>query len=198
MEVVVPFDVARERVREATAVRSTWLSSSVRALGARGLLDKYLSALPRDRYAEIAAPVGGVWLPIGLAMAHYRACDALSLAPADQLELGAAANGVTRTTSLRFESRLVRSDSDPWAAFQQLKRLWKQGWTGGDVCVARLGAKEAQVEFAGWPCSEIAFCRVAMRGLLGALARPFCTSLHARELIELWTPTSLVYSVRWA
>jgi len=197
MELVVPFDVPRERIKEATAVRSTWLSASVRALGGRGLLDRYLDVLPRHAYAQIAAPVAGAWLPIELALAHYRACEAMNLAPAEQLELGAAAIGVARSTSLRFESRLLREDSEPWAAFIQLKRLWKQGWTGGDVCVAKLGPREAQVEIAGWPCADIAYCRVGMRGLLAALVRPFCGSLHAREVAEQWSTTSVAYGLRW-
>jgi hypothetical protein len=60
------------------------------------------------------------------------------------------------------------------------------------------GGKEARVEIVGWPCARIAYCRVAMRGLLVGQTELFCTKAYASEVTSLCTATSLAYRVAWA
>src|SRR3954470_3313458 len=75
-------------VREATQFRSTWLTSSLRALRERQLLDPYFAHLPRSLHETVRASVAGTWLPIDVALAHYEACDSLKLPLSEQLAMG--------------------------------------------------------------------------------------------------------------
>src|SRR4051812_48379355 len=79
-EILVAFpEGSREAVRPTERFRSTWLASSLRSLRERGLIDAYVQHLPREHHEAILSSVAGTWLPIATGMAHYRACDALSL-----------------------------------------------------------------------------------------------------------------------
>ena len=77
-------------------------------------------------------------------------------------------------------------------------RLWTQVWRGGAVATFKLGPKEARVEIAGWPCSGISYCRLAMRGLLAGQTELFCRKAYVQELRPLCTNLTLGYRVAWA
>jgi len=199
VEPIVPFSTEKRLVPMASQFRSTWLTSSLRALRDRNLLDAYLRNLPTKYHDKVLGSVAGVWYPVEVAVAHYEACDALGLTSADQLEMGRTVTQFAHRTSYSLALRLATEVGvTPWACFAMQHRLWTQVWVGGAVGTFKLGPKEARVEIVGWPCSRIAYCRVAMRGLLVGQTELFCSKAFAREIPSLCTPTSLGYRVAWA
>ena len=64
-----------------TQFRSTWLTTSLAALKRRGLLPRYQEQLEPKYRVLIEEAVAGTWLPAAVAVAHYRAIDALGLLP---------------------------------------------------------------------------------------------------------------------
>jgi hypothetical protein len=183
----------------ATQFRSTWLSSSLRSLKERGLVDAYLERLPPDYHEAVLAPVAGVWLPITVAVAHYSACDALSLSTPDVLAIGREATSRVHGTLLSTFVRLARNAGiTPWTALPRLQELWSRIWIGGGVCVVKLGPKEARIEIAGWPCAKSTYCRVAMRGVLPGVLDLFCTKSYARDVPKLASDSTLAYVISWA
>src|SRR5207244_438298 len=133
-----------------------------------------------------------------VAVAHYRACDSLGLPTAEQLAIGAEVTMFAQKTSFRMTLRLAtEAGATPWSCFALQPKLWRTVWVGGDVAVYKLGPKEARVEIAGWPCAAIAYCRVAMRGMLTAQTQLFCKKAYVHEVSSLCGATTLAYRVAW-
>jgi hypothetical protein len=198
-EAIAPFALPKHLIRPATRFRSTWLTSSLRALRERNLEDAYFARLPRIHHQDVRASVAGVWLPIEVAEAHYEACDGLGIPASEVMEIGKAVTRFAHKTSYSFALRLVsEAGVTPWACFGIQQRLWTQVWLGGDVATFKIGPKEARVEIAGWPCSRFAYCRVAMRGLLIGQTELFCSKAYAHEIPSLCNRTMLGYRVAWA
>jgi hypothetical protein len=198
-EAVVPFATEKRFIPMATRFRSTWLTSSLRALRERGLFDAYLGHLPRQYHASVLDSVAGVWLDVAIAVAHYEACDALGLGASEQFDIGRTVTTFAHRTSYSLALRLATEVGvTPWACFTIQQRLWSQVWVGGAVGTFKLGPKEVRVEIAGWPCSRIPYCRIAMRGLLLGQTELFCSKAYVRELPGLCSATSLGYRVAWA
>lgn len=198
--VLVPFPGGnRARVPMATQFRSTWLSSSLRSLRERELLDTYLGHLPPRYHESVLAPVAGLWLPIEVAVAHYKACDALALSSVDVLAIGREATNRVHGTILSTFVRLARNAGiTPWMALPRMQELWARIWMGGGVSVIKLGPKEARIEIAGWPCAASPYCRIALRGVLPGIVDLFCMKSYARDLPKLATETTLGYVLSWA
>lgn len=189
----------RSFVREASQFRSTWLTSSLRALAARNLLDAYYEHLPKSFHDAVQTSVAGVWLPIDVAIHHYQACDALRLSVAEQVAIGREVTQFAHRTAYSMALRLATSAGvTPWACFSIQERLWRQVWVGGEVSSSRMGPKEAKLELRGWPCARIPYCRLAMRGLLAGQTELFCQKAYVNEISAECTPTSLAYRVAWA
>jgi hypothetical protein len=197
--VAFPDGVSRERVPVATSFRSTWLSSSLRALKERGLMDRYLAALPQEHHEAVLTTVAGVWLPTAVATAHYQACDALGLPEAEQIAIGAEVGRHAQGSVLGTAVRLARDAGvTPWTILTRFPQVWGRIWQGGGVAIYRLGPKDARVEIAGWPCARIPYLRIAMQGVVGGLIELFCRKAYVTPLSRLCGLNTLAYRISWA
>lgn len=200
-EVLVPFrnGATRDQVPVTTRFRSTWLSSSLRALRERELLDRYLSNLAPEYHEPVLSTVVGVWLPAEIGVAHYEACDRLGLGEPEQVAIGAEVGTHAQGTVLSVAVSLAKDAGvTPWTILTRLPTVWHRIWIGGDVAVIRLGPKDCRLEVAGWPCSAVRYTRVAMRGVVGGLVQLFSAKAYVRELPRLCTHLTLGYRVSWA
>jgi hypothetical protein len=198
-EVVLPFRVPKERVPIASSFRSTWLSSSILALRERGDYERYLSLLdPRYREA-ITSHVPQQWLPIDVALAHYRACGALDLS---REEIATRSLEITRRvhrTALALALRVARdAGASPWTIYGRLDRLWDRVWQGGGVAVTRTGPKDALIEVAGWPCAEQPYCRAAMPWVVTAVTELFCRKAFVIDVTRDGARNSIALRAQWA
>ncbi len=183
----------------ATNFRSTWLTSSVRAVRGRGRWDEYLAALPKEYHDAIQNTVAGVWLPVDVAVAHYDACDKLMFTPMELFAIGAEVHTYAQAGVFNMLVKLATgAGATPWTAFSQFNRLWSRVWIGGGVAVFKLGPKEARLEIAGWPCSRSTYIRHAMRGVVTGMVELFCTKAYMNDLPKLCSPTTLAYRCAWA
>jgi hypothetical protein len=190
---------ARSAVHMASQFRSTWLTSSIRALRERKLLDRYAQLLPAVHHEAVLGAVVGVWLPIEVALAHYAACDALELQTTDLIAIGRDATNHVHGTILGTFVRLAKGAGvTPWNVLVRLHDLWNRIWIGGGVSVVKLGPKEARIEIVAWPVANSRYCRVAMRGVVTSLIDLFCERSYAKEVTKFWTPTAVAYQVSWA
>jgi hypothetical protein len=200
-ELLVPFrgGFTRDEVPHTTQFRSTWLSSSLRALRERALIDRYLELLPKQHHDAVLSPVVGVWLPTEVAIAHYDACDALGLSDLELIAIGAEVGKHTQATVMGVAVSLAKGAGvTPWTIVTQLPNVWNRVWIGGAVAAYKLGPKDARIEIAGWPCSRMHYTRVAMRGVIGALVELFCQKAFVRDVPKICTPTTLGYRISWA
>lgn len=188
-----------DRIPIATKFRSTWLTSSLRALRARDLFPRYLAALPSEFHEAVLSSVAGTWLPMEVAMQHYAACDTLGLSPGELFDIGRETAVQVHATALSVAVRMARSaGASPWTIFAQLQRLWDRIWVGGAVGVLKAGPKEAITEIVSWPCARFAYTRGAMRGVLAGFCGLVTTRVYVTELARRCGPTTLGYRIAWA
>jgi hypothetical protein len=199
-EVFLPFPApTKEQVPVATRFRSTWLTSSLRAIKDRGRLDEYLVHLPREHHDVILNSVAAVWLPAGVALAHYDAADLLHFSPLELVAIGREVHTYAQASVFSMLVKLATGAGvTPWTALAQFRRLWERVWVGGGVGVFKTGPKEARLELVAWPCSRSMYVHHAMRGVVAGMLEVFCTKAYLTELPRYCTPTSLGYRCAWA
>jgi hypothetical protein len=199
-EIIVPLRVPREQLLPVTRVRSTLVLSSLQSLRVRGLFESYLGALDPAAHAPILEIVAGVWLDMDVALAHYRACDALGL-PADlQVAMGHDVSERVQGTVLGVTARAARGVGvTPWTGLTQTPRLWDRVFDGGGgIEVRKMGPKDAQVELVGLPLLDVAYFRHAYRGAFLAGLELFCRRAYVDELDERRAAMGAIYRVSWA
>jgi hypothetical protein len=200
-DLLVPFrgGALRTTVPLATRFRSTWLSSSIRALRERNLFETYLTHLPAEYHEAVLSAVVGVWLPVKVAEAHYDACDKLELTAQDLVAIGSAvglhAQGIVFSTAINLAKG---AGVTPWTVLPRLPEIWYRIWIGGGVAIYKLGPKDARLEIGGWTCARTTYCRVAMRGVIQGLTDLFCERAYVREVPSLCTKLTLGYRIAWA
>jgi hypothetical protein len=197
--VVVPLPSPRDRVRVATEVRSTLLCTSLKALRTRGYFSRYLDVLERPLHDTILSLVGGEWLPVDVAVAHYLACDRLELPLAVIEEIGSE---VGRRVNESVVSVLVRATRElgatPWSALAHLPKLNDRLFRGGAFTVIKSGPKDARIEWLGQPCARSTYFQRAFATHVASVCDLFCTKAYARRLPEGCSGTALAYRLSWA
>jgi hypothetical protein len=198
-ELHVPFPLPREQIARTTHFRSTWLGSSLQTLREVGHYPSYLAHLPESAREPIVEAVAGVWLPIDLGVAHYRACDSLGLGRHAAWDIGAIVSRRAQATSFAQITRLAKqADVTPWTAFTQLPRLWERIWRGGGVAVHRVGPKDAVIEIVEWSVAGIPYVRRGLQAVVHGIVEPFCAKAYVSEVAELASATSAGVRVQWA
>jgi hypothetical protein len=198
-EIVVPLRTSPHDITVVTRVRTTLVHSSRRALEKRELLAPYSARLTSAERSALENVMPGRWLATDLAMAHYRAVDALQLPLSVQLALGGSVadiiQGTLVATLLRMASQGLRLT--PWTGVNQYARIWDRLFMGGDLMVEKLGPREAVVTMYKLPLLGIPYFRVAMRGVqeIGLSAIYSWHKLHVSELGS--TESSAKYRLTW-
>jgi hypothetical protein len=197
-EVIVPFRTPPEHTPLVAEVRGALINTSILTLRAFDLYEAYLEHLrPKDR-EEIFSVVAGTWVPIDLALTHYRACEALELSPSRLFDIGFSAGGRVQGTVLGLVLRLAKNTgATVWTGLGQSQRLYDRVFNqGGGVTVVKLGPKEARLEYIQNPLCQMAYFRGGLRGIITAGCELFCRKAIVRETHA--TPTSVTYRVSWA
>jgi hypothetical protein len=200
-EVFVPLDVGpRGIVEPVTQIRSTHIAASVLALRSRGHFEAYVTHLPQALHEGILRSVPGTWLPIEMAVAHYRAAEAVGLTTEAQLEMG---RGVAEKIQNGLLGTLVRlaktAGVTPWTGLEYFPRLWQRTMIGGGVAVYRLGPKEARIECHGVPdLAELAYFRNGFRGMFASSGELFCSRVYVTDLIAFTLRKVIGFRVSWA
>jgi hypothetical protein len=197
-EVILPFRWSASEMKPATSWRSTWVVSSIQTLKARGHFERYSALLPPEHRDAILMSPAGVWLPIRVARAHYEACDQLRLPGEEIVAMGLASGeraqgGIVRT-ALRGATT---AGVTPWAIFPYVRTFWDRGADGGDVSVVKVGPKEASVEAIGCELLQVPYFRSALRGVLLAAVRKFCTRAYVTDVTPPGLRPSCTLLFQW-
>jgi hypothetical protein len=181
-EPIVPLPMARKDVPPVTEWRSTWVTSSLQTLRARGLFDRYVAALPEEYRDVLPLTVAGVWMPIATARAHYQACNALGFSQSEARDLGLAVGERAQGTILRTAVALVKGVGvDGWSLMNHVPRIWERGARGGAVGVYKVGPKEANVEVLGCELFDVPYFRAAYHGVVLGVLRLVTQQAYAHE-----------------
>jgi hypothetical protein len=198
-EAIVPFPVARELVPMGTEFKSTWLAGSIGVLKAHGAFERYVANLPGKYHEPILRSIAGTWLPAEVAVAHYRAIDALGISTPERIAWGKEITQHLKKTIFSVGFSAARDVGvTPWAILKLFPTSFTREWRGGAAAIFRVGPKDARVEIAGFPVSPIPHCRTGLRGVLAGMCELVCTKAYANEIKPLCTDTTLGYRVAWA
>lgn len=196
-ETLIPLPMGR--VPPVTAVRAQVLLTSTLVLRTHDLFDRYAANLaPADRSGIFALAAGG-WAPAELAVAHYRACDALGL---DDGRVTALSSEVAHVANRSTLSALARASRElgvtPWTALAMIEKLRAAQWRGGAFSVHKIGPKDARLEWHGQPCAASAYFRAGFAGVLTTMGGLFCERPWVRLIENRCTSSVASYRLAWA
>jgi hypothetical protein len=199
VEVLCGFSTRRDRVAVATQIRSTVLVSSQQSLRIRGAYDRYLDLVDPQHRAALAALVVGVWTPVPVAVAHYEACERLDFDTEALMAIGRDVEARLRKSILLNLAHVARDVGvGPFLVIGQAPKFWARTFVGSEVCVERLGPKDARFSIAGFPFAHLAYNRVTFRGILESLVGPFCQRAFVREAPECRGALCVGWRIAWA
>jgi hypothetical protein len=183
----------------ATQIRSTLLVSSQQSLRIRNAYDRYLDLVDPEARAALSNLVVGVWTPIPLAVAHYDACERLGFSTAELVSIGHDVEARLRKSILLNLAHVARGVGvTPLAVLSQSPKFWARTFVGSEVCVERLGPKDARFSIAGFPFAQIPYNRITFRGILESLVAPFCQRAFVRDAPECKGPLGVGWRIAWA
>ncbi len=176
-------------------VRGSLIASSLETLRQLGLFDRYIAHLPAEYHEQILYVIAASWVPIDVAMAHYRACDEMQLAESELHEIGQYVSKRIMGTFLGTLMRTATSVIAPGSALRYYPRLWDRLLMGGGCTVSTLGSNEARIESRGVAMFRYRYFRVAYTGLIRGAATVFRSSVQTR--IRSSTDNALTIDISW-
>lgn len=187
-------------IEPVSAVRSTLLQSSLATLKERGLGDRYFAKLDPSYHELIRNTLAPTWVPLDVAMAHYRACDALGLDREALMGIGQSVGDRIQGSYLGTIARGAKlAGITPWVLFRSFDRIWYRVFQGGAAGVTKVGPKDAIVEIERVPLARIEYFRIAFMGLFIAGAKFVgARSVHVDTVFGRCGPDRLTYRVAWA
>jgi hypothetical protein len=184
-------------LRPVTRTRSTVLLASRTSLVESGHGPRYDAALDLAARRALAEVVPGAWIPLDVARAHYRACDALDLSPNAIAVIGRSTNDkIKGTLSGTFVHVFQEAGGNPWSVLPHWQRFWDRGYDGGVLRVTKLGPKDARVDVVGCSLCDSHYFRHALRGLSNGFIELFCKRAYATEIGSSLDGVS--YRYQWA
>lgn len=180
MEVYVPFKNGGTKCAPVHEVRSAMVVPAIQALRARSLYDRYLENLSGPVRERIVSMTAGDWIPVGLALDHYRAVDRLALDTATIEGIGGEVADRMNRSVLSVAVKASRhAGVTPWSALSLAHRVNDVNWRGGDIAVWKLGPKEALYEWSGQPCAGVPYFVTSFGGFLRALGGLFTSKIYS-------------------
>lgn len=197
-ELFLPFRAPPARMGIASVVRSTLVTASIQSLRARNLYDRYALRLTMDDREALSSAVAGVWIPTALAVAHYRACEALRLSVGEQLDIALEVGSQMHGTFLGAMLRVAKTVGvSPWTALGYSGKLYDRLFRGGGIAVTRTGPKDARIDLVGNPLCEIEYFRVGVRGVYEAALELFCERVTSQEIPRRFVGLDMALRISW-
>lgn len=180
------------------SVRSTLLLSSRGALKGASLFDDYEHHLKEETRTSLDGLIAGTWIPIGIAVEHYAACDALGLARAQQASLGRTNGERLSGTLLGTLAKLARNaGTTPIMLVEQFPRFWGRIFEGGSLASRVTGPKDVEVTVCASPLLRSAYFRHGLGGTAESILGLVCTRLLVRVKRFGEAEGSATYLVQW-
>jgi hypothetical protein len=198
-EAIVPLKGPIGAIEPVTYVRSTLIAASVLAIQSKGHFDRYLRNLPEPLHESVLRSVPGTWLPVAVAVSHYRAAEALGLTVDQQFEIGCGVAERIQNGLLGTLVRMAKSAGvTPWMGLEYMPKLWQRTLIGGAVAIYRLGPKESRVEAYGVPeLTELSYFRNGFRGMFASSGSLFCSKVYVQDLVAFTMRRTIGFRVSW-
>ncbi len=153
----------------ATELRGTIIATSLALAREHHLDGEYFRLLPAKDHARIRSITAITWVPLDLALTHYRVMAQLFPSATQQVENGRKSSERTQNVYLRtlFQLAQAAGQLDPFVALARLPAIFGRMWNGGGAPTAfATGPKDARVELLAYPILEVAYVRCGWQGML--------------------------------
>jgi hypothetical protein len=159
----------RAVISPATQVRSTLLQSSLATLKVLGHYERYLQVVAREHRDTILETIAPTWLPINVALAHYRACDDLRLNDDQMIAMGEATGDRMQGSFMETLTRAARGMGvTPWVLLKRFDVLWDRLLQGGSIELTKVGPKDLTIEVSKAGLPSFSYFRTAFCGVVKA------------------------------
>jgi hypothetical protein len=197
-QVMIPFREPRADAPPVTAVRGMLLVSSLQALRACGKYDEYLKRLPAELHEPILTAVAGATVELSIATRHYQTCDSLGLTPEEVQQNGKRVGEKVNASMLATAAALARGAGvTPWVGLQAMSKLWARLFDGGNLCILKVGPKDARVIVEKVSLARIAYFRHSFIGVNYVGFELFTRRVVVQDRYSPKTPEVLEYQASW-
>jgi hypothetical protein len=196
-EIVIPHDLTAGRL---TAVRNVLVQASLSQLKLLGHYERYTTLIARELLEQLLSSLAPGWIPLDLVLAHYEACENLSLGSDDFEAMGEGVGDRVQETMLISPAKKAKdADFDLWQGVHALQRVWPRVFKGGSAQIVKIGPKAMLVEERGFVLNQFNYYRQshlsALRATYGALG----TRITLTRVVSYNSATDeMVVHVAWA
>ncbi len=166
---LVDLPCALADVVPATELRGAIIATSLAFVHEHHLERDYFRLLPSNVQQPIRAVTASTWVPIDLAITHYRVMNQLFPTPGEQVQNGRQSSERTQNVYLRtmFQLGQAAGRLDPFVALTRLPSIFGRMWNGGGAPTAFVtGPKDARVELLSYPILTVPYVRFGWQGML--------------------------------
>ena len=143
--------------------------SSMAALQAANLYQRYLTLLNPTIANTVTTTVAASWVDIEIAIQHYDACEHMELPAAQLIAMGEQVGAQIQGTFIATLAKANREKTvSPWVFLSQFGRLWQRLFQGGAVSVWSKREREAVLEVSELSLVRFAYFRYAFIGVMHA------------------------------
>lgn len=186
-------------LRPITQARSTIIVAGIQTLRAHNLFSQYLTILTPGLREELLGLVAGMWIPIDLALEHYRAADRLNIDPSTIEAIGGeVADRTYKSWLAPLLLRAKRADSTPWDTFAMAHENNDLTWKGGDTQILKEGPKQALYEWVGQPLASVPYFVRSFSAFMRALLNVSADRVYQRLVTERCSPTAICLRFTWS
>lgn len=196
LETLVSLDAAT--LQPVKAVRSTLLSASLDAITELGLRPDYFLLLPMELHDTIEGLIVGQWLPIGVAIEHYKTIEQLGVTAAQAYQIGRRVADRVQSGYAGTVVRALGTGVTPFAVVQRAPSFWSRLMEGGGVAAYQTGPKDARLEFHGIPLAEFTYFRHAFQGIIESTAELVARKVYGKVVWPAGDRHAVGYELSWA
>jgi hypothetical protein len=195
-ELFLPF--RHSPTRPIVEVRSTLVMAGLQSARAHGLYSRYVAALPAEWQERILGLTAGGWVPVEMAVQHYKAMDTLELGPLAIEAIGAeVANRTWKHILAPVMARAKRIGPNVWEALTHTHGTADLNWRGGDIRIFRESPTQALYEWAGQPCASVPYFVTSFVAFMRSLINLFSARAYCRLVPERCTATTIAIRLSW-
>lgn len=167
-----------------THVRGALIVSSLETLRELELLPRYRLVLAPELADTVLLSIASSWIPCDAAMAHYAACDAMSLSQDELTVVGARVASRIMGTYLGTLMRNLRppGTSAALVALPSYHKVWDRLLQGGSCRVRLSGPKDAIIDSSGLPMFRYRYFRLGYLSLLRGAGLMLTKACYTRQL----------------
>lgn len=197
LETIVAPRHSPEAMVPVSAIRSTMVQSSLRAVESLGKLDDYYLALPIEFHDDIENLVVGQWLDIRVGLAHYGAIDKLGLSRDLAERNGRLVAEKVQQSYIGTVIKALGSSATVWALLSRSQTAWDRLLKDGALAVYKLGPKEARVDWLGFALARFDYVRYGVAGILAGTLELISPRVRVDVDRARSTDDRIVYHVSW-